>query len=379
MDGTDFERLYTSGALSEPKAALRTVSARELQLKDMPPVRFAVEGLIPAGLSILASPPKYGKSWLVLDLCLSVAAGKRFLGFSTNRSGCLYLALEDSERRLKTRMDKLLYSRPAPEGFYFATEAQALDNGLLDALEAFLAAHGDVRLIVLDTYQRIRGAAQGREGAYSADYRETGALKAFADRHNVALLLVHYLRKMRDDGDPFAMISGTTGISGTADTMLVLIKENRSDSSARFAVVGRDVESLDAVLRFDRETCRWANLGDADAFAEQQRRSEYMASPITLTLRKLLEQRPQGWEGTATDLLTAGQYIARTPLAATARDLSAKLKAMSGLFLEMDGIVYTRRSNGSGGGKHVFTYARPQEEEPEEASLFTAELTQMHN
>lgn len=379
MDGTDFERLYTSGALSEPKAALRTVSARELQLKDMPPVRFAVEGLIPAGLSILASPPKYGKSWLVLDLCLSVAAGKRFLGFSTNRSGCLYLALEDSERRLKTRMDKLLYSRPAPEGFYFATEAQALDNGLLDALEAFLAAHGDVRLIVLDTYQRIRGAAQGREGAYSADYRETGALKAFADRHNVALLLVHHLRKMRDDGDPFAMISGTTGISGAADTMLVLIKENRSDSSARFAVVGRDVESLDAVLRFDRETCRWANLGDADAFAEQQRRSEYMASPITLTLRKLLEQRPQGWEGTATDLLTAGQYIARTPLAATARDLSAKLKAMSGLFLEMDGIVYTRRSNGSGGGKHVFTYARPQEEEPEEASLFTAELTQMHN
>lgn len=378
MDGTDFERLYTSGALSEPKAALRTVSARELQLKDMPPVRFAVEGLIPAGLSILASPPKYGKSWLVLDLCLSVAAGKRFLGFSTNRSGCLYLALEDSERRLKTRMDKLLYSRPAPEGFYFATEAQALDNGLLDALEAFLAAHGDVRLIVLDTYQRIRGAAQGREGAYSADYRETGALKAFADRHNVALLLVHHLRKMRDDGDPFAMISGTTGISGAADTMLVLIKENRSDSSARFAVVGRDVESLDAVLRFDRETCRWANLGDADAFAEQQRRSEYMASPITLTLRKLLEQRPQGWEGTATDLLTAGQYIARTSLAATARDLSAKLKAMSGLFLEMDGIVYTRRSNGSGGGKHVFTYARPQEE-PEEASLFTAELTQMHN
>lgn len=376
MDGTDFERLYTSGALSEPKAALRTVSARELQLKDMPPVRFAVEGLIPAGLSILASPPKYGKSWFVLDLCLSVAAGKRFLGFSTNRSGCLYLALEDSERRLKTRMDKLLYSRPAPEGFYFATEAQALDNGLLDALEAFLAAHGDVRLIVLDTYQRIRGAAQGREGAYSADYRETGALKAFADRHNVALLLVHHLRKMRDDGDPFAMISGTTGISGAADTMLVLIKENHSDSSAKLSVVGRDVESLDAVLRFDRETCRWANLGDADAFAEQQRRSEYMASPITLTLRKLLEQRPQGWEGTATDLLTAGQYIAHTPLAATARDLSAKLKAMSGLFLEMDGIVYTRRSNGSGGGKHVFAYARPQEEEPEETSLFAAELTQ---
>lgn len=381
MDRTNFERLYTSGELNAPKAALRTVTARELQLKDIPSVRFIVDGLIPAGLSILASPPKYGKSWLVLDLCLSVASGKRFLGCSTNRSGCLYLALEDSERRLKTRMDKLLYSRPAPEGFYFATEAHTLDDGLLDELEAFLAAHGGVKLLVLDTYQRVRGAAQVREGAYSADYRETGALKAFADRHNVALLLVHHLRKMRDDGDPFAMISGTTGISGAADTMLVLSRERRSDSNAKLSVVGRDVENLDAVLRFDRETCRWTNLGDADAFAEEQRRHEYLTSPITQTVRKLLEHRPQGWEGTATDLMTAGQYIARTSLAVTARDLSAKLKAMSGLFLELDGIVYTRRSNGSGGGKHAFTYARTWEDEPEEdeANLFTAELTQLHN
>ena len=79
--------------------------------------------------------------------------------------------------------------------------------------------------------------------------------------------------------------------------------------------------------------------------------------------------------------MTAGQYIARTSLAVTARDLSAKLKAMSGLFLELDGIVYTRRSNGSGGGKHAFTYARTWEDEPEEdeANLFTAELTQLHN
>ena len=378
MDGTDFERLYTSGALSEPKAALRTVSARELQLKDMPPVRFAVEGLIPAGLSILASPPKYGKSWLVLDLCLSVAAGKRFLGFSTNRSGCLYLALEDSERRLKTRMDKLLYSRPAPEGFYFATEAQALDNGLLDALEAFLAAHGDVRLIVLDTYQRIRGAAQGREGAYSADYRETGALKAFADRHNVALLLVHHLRKMRDDGDPFAMISGTTGISGAADTMLVLIKENRSDSSARFAVVGRDVESLDAVLRFDRETCRWANLGDADAFAEQQRRSEYMASPITLTLRKLARAAPAGLGGhrdrPADRRTVHSAHVARRDSAGPLGQAQGHERAVS-----RDGRHSLHAAQQRQRRRQARLHLRRPQEEPEEASLFTAELTQMHN
>ena len=366
MDKASFQQLYELGELSEPAPALAVITARELQRKDIPPVRFIVAGLIPAGLSILASPPKYGKSWLCLDLCLSVAAGKRFLGHVTRSCGCLYLALEDSERRLKARMDKLLSGREAPEGFCFATEAPVLDSGLLDELEAFLAAHSDVGLVVVDTFQRVRGAALGREGAYAADYRETGALKRFADAHNIALLLVHHLRKMGDDADPFNRVSGTTGVTGAADTMLVLSKEQRSDSTAKLSVVGRDVEGCDMVLQFDKELCRWVNMGDADAFAEEQRRREYMASPITLTVRKLLEQRPEGWTGTASELMDAGKYIARTQLAATARELSAKLKAMSELFLEVDGIVYTRRSNGSGGGKHAFSRARPWKDEPGE-------------
>ena len=79
---------------------LRTISARELRNKKLPPPRYVVAELLPQGLSLLASPPKYGKSWFVLDLCLSVAAGTQFLGCRTVKIGCLYLALEDSERRL---------------------------------------------------------------------------------------------------------------------------------------------------------------------------------------------------------------------------------------------------------------------------------------
>ena len=89
-----------------------------------------MENLIPAGLNILASPPKYGKSWAVLDLGLAVTSGSRFLGYQTTPCEVLYLALEDSERRLKSRLNKLLAGKNAPAGFHFATAAHDMDNGL---------------------------------------------------------------------------------------------------------------------------------------------------------------------------------------------------------------------------------------------------------
>ena len=281
------------------RPTLETITAADLQQKDLPSIKFIVDRLLSVGLNILASPPKYGKSWMVLALCLAVASGGRFLGYTTNQCGCLYLALEDSQRRLKTRMNKLLAGKAAPGGFHFATMASPIDNGLFDELEDFLKKHPDTGLIVVDTLQRVRGASHGKEGAYAADYREVGALKAFADQHNVALLLVHHLRKMKDDGDPFNMISGTNGIMGAADTTMVLTKEKRGDSNATFSVVGRDVESSDTVLRFNKDTCYWENLGDADWFAEQQARQEYQESPLVKTIKKLVEQSPEGWEGTA--------------------------------------------------------------------------------
>ena len=371
MDRSSFEEMLNAGAFDAPKQrpTLETITAADLQQKDIPPIRFIVNNLLSVGLNIVASPPKYGKSWMMLALCLAVASGGRFLGYTTNQCGCLYLALEDSQRRLKTRMDKLLAGKAAPAGFHFATMADTIDNGLFDELADFLKVHPDTGLIVIDTLQRVRGAAHGKEGAYAADYREVGALKAFADSHNVALLLVHHLRKMKDDGDPFNMISGTNGIMGAADATLVLTKEKRGDSNATLSVVGRDIESSDTVLQFNKDTCCWENLGDADWFAEQQARQEYQESPIIRTIKKLLEQSPERWIGTAQQLLEAGRFISHTSLAPSPRDLSGKLKGLSKSLLDYDGIVYERKSNGSGGGKHSFSYMGAQFEELEQTEF----------
>lgn len=332
---------------------LETISAVELQHKDLPPVQFVVDGLLPYGLNILASPSKYGKSWMVLALCLAAGAGKPFLGYSTSPCGCLYLALEDSQRRLKTRMNKLLNGGTPPAGFHYATASHAIGDGLLDELGDFLQRHPGTGLIVIDTLQKVRGGSYAGESSYATDYREVGALKRFADDHGVSVLLVHHLRKMRDEGDPFNMISGTTGIMGAADTTLVLTKEKRNADNALLSIVGRDVEPGEKVLRFSPETCQWESLGDADQYAERQARVDYQESPMVQTIKKLLEDNPDGWSGTMGQLMDAGKEIAGVYLAGTPAQLAKDLKAMERVLFDNDRIVHRVSKNGSGGAKHT--------------------------
>lgn len=354
----------------EAPPMLSTVSAVDLQKKNIPPIRWVVQDLIPAGLSILASPPKFGKSWAVLQMGLSVAYGGSFLGYRCNKAEVLYLALEDGERRLKGRMSKILGPVPAPHGFDFVTTAPALSTGLLEVLDVYLMQHPDNGLVIIDTLQKVRGVGGSRD-VYGRDYADVGALKKLADSRNVALVLVHHLNKGKDDGDPFLRISGTNGLTGAADTMLVMTKAKRNEDTTTLSVTGRDVEMQELVLQFDKNTCLWRSLGDSGAFAEQQARTEYADSPIVRTVKKLLQQSiDKSWTGTAQQLLDAGTYIVRERLADSSRGLTSKIKDMVSLLLEYDGIGYEYKPNGNGGGKHRFYYVdAPQFEEMEQSEI----------
>ena len=283
--------------------ALCVVSARELQDKQLPPVEWVVKGMLPVGFNLLASPPKYGKSWWVLDLGLSVAVGLLFLGRQTVQGRCLYLALEDNENRLKSRMNKLLVGEDAPAAFDFATKAADLDHGLLEQLEGYVAQHPDTRLIIIDTLQKVRGVSGKTEGAYQADYREAGRLKAFADQHRLCILCVHHLRKMADDSDPFNRISGTNGLMGAADTAIVMTRNKRNDANTVLSVTGRDVEPSDEIIMFDRESCKWELVGSVDRLEQQSARMEYDQEPMVQAVKKLVEKYPEGWAGTAVELM----------------------------------------------------------------------------
>ncbi|MCL2797691.1 MAG: CHC2 zinc finger domain-containing protein [Firmicutes bacterium] len=105
-------------------------SAAELQTQDLKDIRWIVRDLLPEGLAIICAPSKYGKSWLMMQLCLAVATGTPFLGKKTEQCDCMYFALEDSKRRYKLRLNKLLDGAKAPSNFYGSVVCDSMSGGL---------------------------------------------------------------------------------------------------------------------------------------------------------------------------------------------------------------------------------------------------------
>ena len=232
---------------------LDTIDADTLLGIPYEPLLFIVENLLPQGLHLLAGAPKVGKSWLALWLCLQVAQGEPLWNFATRPCEVLYLCLEDSFQRIQNRLLDL--TEDAPSTLHFAVMSEQLHSGLLDQIEQFLREHPATSLVVIDTLQRIR-AAGNESNPYASDYRDIGVLRALADRHRIAVLLIHHLRKMNDN-DPMNMISGTTGLSGATDSNFVLRRSKRRENTATLYCTGRDIPYRELSLELNSETHIW--------------------------------------------------------------------------------------------------------------------------
>ena len=238
---------------------LETMTAEQLQSAPCSPVPFLVDELLPEGLHILAGAPKIGKSWLALWLCLCVAQGQPLWNFAVTQGEVLYLSLEDSFQRIQTRLFDL--TEDAPPTLHFAIMADTLKHGLEQQIEQFLMEHPTTKLVVIDTLQRVRGTGSD-SNLYANDYQDIGLLKRLADRRHIAILLIHHLRKLHDD-DPMNMISGSTGLSGAADSTFVLQKNSRLANVASLHCTGRDIPDRTLKLEFGEEDHVWKLLEDS--------------------------------------------------------------------------------------------------------------------
>jgi hypothetical protein len=207
---------------------------------------------LPQGLSILAGAPKVGKSWLALQICLAVAKGEKLWELSSEQGVVLYLCLEDNFSRIQSRLFDV--GGDAPDSIFFAVLANSIGGGLEEQIEIFLAEHPGTALIVIDTLQKVRSVTN--DNAYAADYHDIGLLKAVADKHGIAVLLIHHLRK-QGDNDPMNMVSGTTGITGAVDNSFVLKETKRGSGRAVLYCTGRDIEYREIELAQDRQSHCW--------------------------------------------------------------------------------------------------------------------------
>ena len=243
---------------------LCVIDGESLMELELSAPQFCIRSLLPQGLCILGGAPKVGKSWLVLDWCVRIAKGEPIWGMETRQGTTLYLCLEDTLQRVQRRLCCITDDGPAQ--MFFATAAGTLADDLEEQILAFLREHLDTVLIVVDTFQMVRG--NSGEPSYGGDYQDIQKLKRIADSQRVTILLVHHLRK-QGDRDPINKLSGTTGISGAVDAVYVLDKKERSQNAALLIVTGRDVEYRALELRFSKERYIWELICDSTENPEQ--------------------------------------------------------------------------------------------------------------
>ena len=294
----DLEELYQKMRRMSDPAYLHTVTLDEL-MDNVFEGKFAViENLLYTGAYILAGAPKIGKSFLVAQIAHHVSTGQDLWGYKVHQGTVLYLALEDDESRLQSRMFRM-FGVEGTSSLHFATNAKMIGSGLDEQLEKFVREHSDTKLIIVDTLQKVREVVNDSY-SYSSDYEVIGKLKQFADRYGVCVLIVHHTRK-QPAGDSFEMISGTTGLLGCADGALLMQKEKRTDSKATLEVVGRDQPDQRLYLSKDQENLIWS-LDHAENELWKQ-----TPDPVLEAVAKIVSADNREWEGSPTELAQAIQ------------------------------------------------------------------------
>lgn len=267
---------------------LITVDGRTLMDRPLEPPNFVVDTLISQGLHILAGSPKVGKSWLALWLAVTVAKGEPVWNMTTKQGTTLYLCLEDSVLRIQNRLFEI--TEDAPDSVHFCTECAHIGQGLEEQVDAFIAAHPDTVLVIIDTLQMVRPI---HDATYANDYRDLSVLKRLADKHDIAILLIHHLRKEKAE-DVFHRISGTTAISGAVDSSFTLVEEKRGSGRAKLSCIGRDIEYRELTLERNGENV-WELVSDS------RTQPELLGDRIIYLLSELMRDRTE-FIGTPTEL-----------------------------------------------------------------------------
>lgn len=233
------------------------VPAREIFDADFPDPIWIVRDLLPIGLCLFAGKAKLGKSWQALQLARAVASGGEFLGRRLDQGKVVYLALEDSPRRLQSRMKTQGWTDDQIDNvtFVFARQFRETIGNLTTNTEKLVDLLADLspRLVIIDTLSRVTRSDQNDTAAMT---QALEWLQTASHEHEFAVVLIDHHKKGFVDMDAIANVLGSTAKGAVADTIWGLYRE-RGKSSATLAVTGRDVEEKSWKVWIDWKTGTW--------------------------------------------------------------------------------------------------------------------------
>lgn len=259
------ERFKAAGQVKPP-----TLADIHGQTYDEP--RPVIREFLYPGAWLLVGRPKVGKSWMLLQLALAVAEGGTFLGFHCQQSEVLTLFSEDTDRRIKQRLDALGVAN-APEGCHVFNRSNlaelardfAEDMSFENWLLLWLKQHPKVRLVVVDTEVTCRQVWTGECQANTtkvteSDYKATRQFDEIALMRDVSILLVNHASKQRGGKllDLHEMINRSmTAVAGASGSIVLADPPGADplDTEQRMrvlAVRGRDLDA-DKMLAVHQE------------------------------------------------------------------------------------------------------------------------------
>ena len=240
--------------LDDPLSGLNILSVDELTSKTFPPIKWLVEPLLPQpSLTMIAGPPKVGKSWLCLLFALHLAKHQHQI---------VYVANEDNERRLQSRL--LSVDLFPPEGIFFiaglSNEVQIPKGQASHAfIRALAAKYPNLTCIVIDTFASIRAETPrgNKKDEYTLLHDEISALRRITYETGVSIILVHHTRKASDsDQNPVERLLGSQAIGATVDTIMVL-KQATGSLDVELHAKGKDIEQQDLLLEWQGPGFHW--------------------------------------------------------------------------------------------------------------------------
>ena len=273
------EELQSLDGNSSPSKTIpfswRHRTAADILATDYPPVQWVVPEIIPEGLTKIDGGPKVGKSWLALHLATAVSSGGYFMGsIKVDQREVLYLALEDGERRLKSRLLK----QGGTGNDQFFIETAATWKGGITTLTAYLKEYPSTGLIIIDTLFMFSPIQDTNK--YSDTYAPISAIQRMATEKETPIILIHHTKKgaKGDTGETWADEGmGSQGINGACDT-IILLKKPDGKSEGTMRIKGRDVEEKCFNVIFDKDICSWRITGVGEIVkAEPQAQAEVLS------------------------------------------------------------------------------------------------------
>ena len=263
----------------------KAINVKELMQELIPPLKWSVLPILPEGFGVISGRPKGMKSWTALGICYAVQNGTKFMGHETTQGDCLYLALEDSKRRIKDRIIKLGYQKLNPPTILLASDVPYLGFGFEECVQEWINSKDNPRLIIIDTLARIRPRARKSSGtAYDIDNELLSKIQTIAIQNNITIACISHLSKAQQEYN-FDRIQGSVGVQGISDFMWLI---DRGDNSNQASIVGRgrDMNDFEYAVKWNEDKWQYDFTGNLQMVQLTENRRQVIDAMNVLSKEK---------------------------------------------------------------------------------------------